>query len=171
MKVLLSTIAILSLFIACDGKQKADASVEEVSETTEGINELDSTTFLGEAFEIEQVVAVNELQTQVAPGDSAVLVARGKVLEVCQAKGCWMTIEMPDQQQMRVSFKDYAFFMPKDLAGKEVIMKGVAQYTTTDVATLQHLAADAGKPQSEIDEITTPENALSFLASGVTIVE
>ena len=93
----------------------------------------------------------------------------GKVLEVCQAKGCWMTIDKGDGTKMRVTFKDYGFFVPKDLSGKTVVMQGRAEVTTTSVAELQHFAEDAGKSKEEIAKITEPEKELAFEADGVLI--
>lgn len=55
---------------------------------------------------------------------------------------------------MKVKFKDYAFFMPKDCAGKKAVVDGYAYTQTTSVEELKHLAGDAGKPQAEIDAIT-----------------
>jgi hypothetical protein len=48
----------------------------------------------------------------------------GKVVEVCQEKGCWMKIEKADGEKMMVKFKDYGFFMPKNIQGREVVLDG-----------------------------------------------
>ncbi|MBK8471245.1 MAG: DUF4920 domain-containing protein [Sphingobacteriales bacterium] len=93
----------------------------------------------------------------------------GKVLEVCQTKGCWMTLELPDGKDLRVTFKDYGFFMPKDLAGKNIVAQGIAQTDTTSVEMLQHYAEDAGKSAEEIAQIAQPEIEISFVADGVVI--
>ncbi len=37
------------------------------------------------------------------------------VTEVCKAKGCWMKLQMEDGSKVMVKFKDYGFFMPKDI--------------------------------------------------------
>ena len=70
---------------------------------------------------------------------------------------------------MRVTFKDYAFFVPKDASGKTVIMDGYAYKNVTTVAELRHYAEDAGKPKEEIEKITEPESELVFEAHGVII--
>ncbi|RZL41189.1 MAG: DUF4920 domain-containing protein [Pedobacter sp.] len=49
----------------------------------------------------------------------------GKVVDVCKKKGCWMTLQMPNGDPMRVTFKDYAFFMPMDIVGKNVVLDGI----------------------------------------------
>lgn len=89
--------------------------------------------------------------------------------EVCAKKGCWMVLKLGGDKNMRVTFKDYEFFVPKDAAGKLATVQGVATMDTTDVATLKHYAQDAGDSQEEIDAITAPEFNYSFEATGVII--
>lgn len=95
----------------------------------------------------------------------------GQVEAVCQAKGCWMTIVSDDaaKEKMMVKFKDYGFFMPLDLSGKTVVMRGNAYKEETSVDELRHLAEDAGKSKEEIAKITEPKVELKFLADGVVI--
>ncbi|MBK9320005.1 MAG: DUF4920 domain-containing protein [Bacteroidetes bacterium] len=93
----------------------------------------------------------------------------GKVNEVCQAKGCWMQLDKGDGTTMRVTFKDYGFFVPKDCGGKSAIILGHAYMDTTAVEDLRHYAEDAGKSKEEIEKITEPEVELAFEAEGVLI--
>ncbi|WP_421942223.1 DUF4920 domain-containing protein [Pedobacter sp.] len=95
----------------------------------------------------------------------------GKVVEVCKKKGCWMTLEMPNGDPMRVTFKDYAFFMPKDIVGKNVVLDGVAKKQTISVETLRHYAEDARKSAEEVAKITDPKKELAFEAKGVVILD
>jgi len=89
----------------------------------------------------------------------------------CQAKGCWMQLNMENGEQLMVRFKDYGFFVPKDAAGKTAIIQGEAFLDTVTVEELQHYAADAGKSETEINAITEPEYTLAFTADGVLIEE
>jgi hypothetical protein len=59
--------------------------------------------------------------------------------------------------------------MPKDLAGKEVVIHGKAMKKEIPVSELQHYASDANKSKEEIEKITSPEIQLSFEADGVLI--
>lgn len=93
----------------------------------------------------------------------------GTVEQVCQAAGCWMKIVTENGQTMRVTFKDYAFFVPKDIAGKKVVFEGIAQKTITSVDHLKHYAEDAGKSKAEIAKITKPEYSITFEAVGVIV--
>lgn len=93
----------------------------------------------------------------------------GTVESVCQVKGCWMKVKMADGETMRVMFKDYAFFVPKDIAGKTVVFEGEAQKKIVPVEHLQHYALDAGKSKEEISKITEPKDELTFIAEGVIV--
>lgn len=93
----------------------------------------------------------------------------GKATAVCQAKGCWMKLASANNPDMMVKFKDYAFFMPKDLAGKTVVCQGIAKRKTTSVAELRHYAEDAGKSAADIAKITSPKEEIVFEAAGVVI--
>lgn len=103
------------------------------------------------------------------PADTLQLTMQGKVNDVCQKKGCWMTIDGEDE--MMVKFKDYGFFMPLDISGREVVMHGKAYYQTTPVDELRHYAEDAGQSAEEIAAITEPKRELRFLASGVLLLD
>ena len=94
----------------------------------------------------------------------------GKVVEVCQEKGCWMKIEKADGQKMMVKFKDYSFFMPKNIQGRDVVVDGEVVEKEVSVKQLQHYAKDAGKSEEEIRKITEPRKELQFIAKGVLVL-
>jgi len=125
--------------------------------------------FYGEAFKPKKYMEFSELAQKMSSADSLNTVVKGKVEGVCQKKGCWMNIVSDDGESMFVKFKDYGFFMPLDLAGKEVVMNGYAFKEVTSVDELKHYAEDEGKTQEEIDAITEPKAELKFMASGVYI--
>jgi hypothetical protein len=94
----------------------------------------------------------------------------GKVVEVCQEKGCWMKVEKTTGETMMVKFKDYKFFMPKDIIGKDVVLDGEASVKEVSVKQLQHYAKDAGKSEEEIKKIKEPKKELQFVAKGVLVL-
>jgi hypothetical protein len=126
----------------------------------------------GEEINQDNAVAYDQMLTQFAGKDTLVTKVVGTVEGVCQKKGCWMNIvsENPDQPSMFVKFKDYGFFMPKDIAGKKVVMEGYAFKEITPVDELRHYAEDEGKSKEEIEAITEPKEELKFLASGVLLL-
>lgn len=93
----------------------------------------------------------------------------GKVEEVCAKKGCWVQLVLADGTPASVKMKDYDFFVPTALVGKEVIIQGKAELKMTPVSELQHLAEDAGKSQEEIDAITEPKEVISIMADGIKV--
>ena len=95
----------------------------------------------------------------------------GTVNEVCQKKGCWAKMDVGNGETMMIRFKDYGFFLPKDCAGKKLVLNGVATYEVTTVEELRHYAQDAGRSKEEIEKITEEEKSLSFEADGVLLYE
>ena len=94
----------------------------------------------------------------------------GVVDAVCKMRGCWMNIKSETgAPPMFVKFKDFAFFMPKDIAGKRVVMSGDAFKEIIPVEELRHYAEDDGKSKEDIAKITVPQTKIRFVASGVTI--
>ncbi len=96
---------------------------------------------------------------------------KGKVTDVCEKKGCWLTVETENNEQFFVKMKDYAFFVPTALKGKNVVLEGKAEKKVTSVDELKHYAEDAKKSQAEIDAITEPKEEIRFLANGIKVVE
>jgi len=106
--------------------------------------------------------------------DGKTLKVRGRVSEVCQKKGCWMILAPPADEQaaprIRVTFRGYSFFVPKDLAGNVVLAEGVFRFKTIPREEAQHYADDeaaAGKPARKV---TGDEVELSLVASGVQVL-
>lgn len=130
-------------------------------------------TVFGEAFKPKGLVTYDQMLKQIQGQEKITVKVRGTVDAVCQAKGCWMNIVSADEgaEKMMVQFKDYGFFMPKDIAGREVIIDGYAYYEVTSVDELRHYAEDAGKSPEEIAKITEPAKKLKFLASGVLLLD
>lgn len=164
------TLAVLVGFgmTACNQADEA-ASAEPMATETSTEAELPSTGNFGKTITEDGAVTLASIETEVVPGEEYAAKVEGEIVEVCQKKGCWMTVKKDDGSVVRVTFKDYGFFVPKDAAGKWVVMEGVAFYDTLSVATLQHYAEDAGKPAEEVAKITEPEYKVTFEADGVII--
>ncbi|GAB2560150.1 DUF4920 domain-containing protein [Spirosoma aerophilum] len=123
----------------------------------------------GKKITASGAIPATQLATKMADKNEMPAKVEGTVESVCKVKGCWMKVKTGDGQTMRVTFKDYGFFVPKDIVGKTVVVEGNAENTTTTVAKLRHYAEDAGKTKEEIEKITEPETALTFVADGVIV--
>jgi len=126
----------------------------------------------GEDFAHDNAIAYEDLLAKFPEEGKINATVKGKISTVCQVKGCWMNmVSDGSDKELFVKFKDYGFFMPLDLAGKEVIMQGEAYKEITSVDELRHYAEDEGKSAEEVAAITEPEVELKFMASGVKLAE
>lgn len=158
--LLLSTFGI-ALFTACS---------DHKSENNNELSSVDTTLqYFGDSITKDGAIAVDQIAAQMQGKDSLKIKVTGPIEDVCQKKGCWMNMNIGNNQSMKVRFKDYAFFLPKDAGGKTVFIEGVAFTDTTSVAELKHYAEDGGKTKEEIAKITEPEISISFEANGVIL--
>jgi len=128
----------------------------------------------GDSITAEGAITKEELLAKfetLKEGDTIELKFRSEIKDVCQKKGCWMNMNLSDDKNTFVRFKDYGFFMPFNAAGSEAIVNGKAFISVESVDELKHYAKDAGKSQAAIDSITEPKVSYSFLSNGVLIKE
>lgn len=127
----------------------------------------------GAVITLENAVSFEEVVGQMEGKDSLETKLKARVESVCQAKGCWMNLVSVDgtsDKSLFVKFKDYGFFVPKDIGGRNVIVEGVAYKEMTSVEELRHYAEDEGKTPEEIEQITTPVEEYKFMATGVIVL-
>lgn len=170
MRKLLFALPII-LLASCGGDNS-----ENTAENSEGIEanassaEMQEMNFYGDTITADGAIAPAEFLAQIEGTDTLKTKVEASINETCKMKGCWMTLDMENGEQMRVSFKDYAFFVPKDgMQGKKAIIEGFAYTDTISVDHLKHLAEDEGKSPEEIAAITEPEVGVNFEAHGVII--
>lgn len=125
----------------------------------------------GDGVKKGNIITTAEVDAKLGDSTKRDMKVTGEVVLVCQKKGCFMNLAMPNGETMFVNFKDYAFFMPKDLAGKKVVIDGFAERKETSVEDLKHFAEDAKKSPEEIAKITKPKKEIVFEAKGVVILE
>lgn len=163
-------LAVVGLLIAsCNETNKQET---EINETEVELKEIAYQTF-GDTITDKDVITKDEMlakYSSLKAGDTIDVKFTAKVNEVCQSKGCWMQMDLGEEEAM-VKFKDYAFFMPKDIAGEEIIVSGKAFINEMSVDEQRHYAEDAGKTKEEIEAITEPKRTLSFTSNGVLIAK
>lgn len=118
----------------------------------------------------EGAISVNDLTTKLTNGTFEGKLT-GKVKEVCQTMGCWMKLEKADGTTLMVKTKDHAFYMPKDIVGKTVLIEGTAAVKEETEAKQKHYAEDAGKSKEEIAKIKGSKKEVQFNASGVKVLD
>ena len=171
MKKLFPFLLLVLLLAACGSD---DCCKKGGETTTEAMPELlNGPRFFGEKITEEGAIDFAMMQEKMLNSDSMDLKVAGKIKEVCQKKGCWMTLTAADndEDEIFVKFKDYGFFMPMDASGQNVIMDGYAIKETVSVDELRHYAEDAGKSEEEIAAITEPKDEVNFMARGVIFTD
>ncbi|MBF8151486.1 DUF4920 domain-containing protein [Winogradskyella sp. F6397] len=161
--ILLFTISLVALSCKDDSKTAED-KVEEVNQ------EIAYASFGKEINDTDALSGdrIMEQYKTLKVGDTLNTKVKGKIIEVCSKKGCWMTLDMDGENQVMVKFKDYGFFMPLNAEG-DVVMNGKAYVSETPVEELRHYAEDAGKSEEEIAAITDPKFEYGFEADGVLL--
>jgi len=124
----------------------------------------------GEKITAKGAFPVTKLAAKMGEASTLETKISGKVVEVCTSKGCWIKIENAAGETTRVTFKDYGFFMPKDIVGKTVVLEGISKKEVTSVDELKHYAEDAKKSKEEIAKITEPKKEIKFEAKGVLVI-
>jgi hypothetical protein len=164
-KLLILATSVAVIFLNSCTSGEAPATEPTAAETAE------TATYHGDSITAEGAITTAELVAKMQADSTFTGKVETVINSCCKKKGCWMRVALADGKEMKVTFKDYGFFVPLESAGKPVVMEGKAYYETLTVEELKHYAEDAGKTEAEIDAITMPEPVLAFEATGIIIKE
>lgn len=123
-------------------------------------------TFYGAPFEPGPEVKLSTLLANPAAYANQTVVTEGKVQRACSRKGCWMEIAEGDGS-CRVTFKDYAFFVPKDSAGAYARLQGRVETREVEPAAIEHLESEGARFQNKRADGTATE--VRLIASAVEL--
>lgn len=158
--------------IACNSAETAPTTEPEVTDTTAAAVETiapGELLYFGDTVTFDNAINTEEMMAMLAENDSAEVKVAGEISGVCTKKGCWMSMPIPNGDDMFVRY-NYEFLLPTSgITGLDVVIEGKVKREVQSVDYLRHLAEDAGKTQEEIDAIVEPKTKVSFLATGVTI--
>ncbi len=88
-----------------------------------------------------------------------------EVAEVCQKKGCFF-IARDGDYTVRITFKDYEFFVPTDSEGKMVTLKGYFMVKELSEEQAKHYAEDSGEDPGQFEG---PQKEYSVVAISVRV--
>ncbi len=152
-------IAVLIAFFSCkNNTQNKDKEVSYIS--------------FGKQIDAENVISAQQMGEKyqnLQEGDTLNVKFTSVIEGVCKKKGCWINVPVGNKAKSFVKFKDYAFFMPMNSEGTNVIINGKAYINIIPVELLKHYAQDAGQSEEEIAKITEPKKVLAFMADGVLL--
>ncbi|WP_209404445.1 DUF4920 domain-containing protein [Pseudozobellia sp. WGM2] len=160
-------LVFLVLFFACkeEKKEAPEQNGKNVTENYQGFGEkFDSSNF-------NSTKEMSDRYREMKVADTVQTKFKAKVVDVCKAKGCWMKLQLEHGKEAMVRFKDYGFFVPKDITGKEVIVGGLAFVEEMSIDDQRHYALDTGKSKEEIEEINRPLTTFGFEAEGVLLLD
>lgn len=169
MKNLIIPALTLLAIVSCKTKTTAVATTDEAADEVVYNGKYQ---VYGENFSPEGAISKEEMLAKyqnLGLNDTLNVKFKTTILDVCQKKGCWMTLDLGAENQNFVKFTDYAFFVPKDAMQDEVIVNGKAYIHEETVERQKHYAKDGGQSQAEIDKITKPKKTMYFMADGVLI--
>ena len=174
MKKLLYILPGFLYLASCSEAPKGDEQTTEAV-TTEVVEEVAEEElvypyFAGAEFDKTAAISSDEISEVVKNfnGEKMEVTFTTQITENCEKKGCWMTVAAGDED-IRVSFKDYDFFVPLDSKGHTTTLNGVLFYDTLTVEQLRHYAMDANASDDSIASITEPIMTLSYEATGVYV--
>jgi len=159
---LMCSTLVITFLMASVGIAEEEAKVIRLSEPV--AQTADSESF---GASLDMTVPAVSLAEIVADGAGFVgqsVRVEARVAEVCQKKGCFFFAQ-EGSSVVRISFKDYGFFVPTDISGKRVTFVGevVAREMTVDEAA--HFAEDLGTATSPV----TPGKVYEIVATSVRV--
>lgn len=157
--------------VACCTLSLALSACCTTDECTEGGDDAccaDGGATYGAEVSCSAPLSLAELLDDSALHDGNTVVVKGEVVEVCQSKGCWMVLADGDRT-MRIKFLDYAYFVPKDLAGSTIVAEGVFAVQVVPMDEAKHYLEDAGR-LDEAAAITEDQPGFGLMAAGVKVL-
>lgn len=162
----LLAISLLVISSSCcnqDDKKEHDSKHKTAEAPTSSIGNF------GEDIAVDDAISTIMLPELLEGKEMLDIKLTGNVSSVCQMSGCWVDIDMGNDETIHVTFKDDSFLLPKDATGKTAIIEGIASFEEVSLDMLKHIAEDEGKSQEEIDAITEPKLEYTFVAKGVIL--
>lgn len=127
----------------------------------------DTVTRHGNAVPAGDAVSVTTVRARSADFVKRPVIVEGVVVRNCTDRGCWMQVApAADAEGVRVTFRDYGFFIPVNSAGKRVRMVGVAERLTIPPAAVDARKGEGATLLTESDGSVTE---LTFIATGVEL--
>lgn len=133
-------------------------------------------THFGEPMKIadRDTIPIESLMASAEKYDGTLVRVSGVVDEVCQHKGCWITMKPAGaEDSLFVKFtypvEPDARLIPLDAVGRPVIVEGKLTIEEISEDEAKHMAEDAGKSESEIAAIQGPQKRLRIASPAALI--
>ncbi len=124
----------------------------------------------GQNFDSTGALSVQQLMQFVNNKLDTFCQIKGKIVDVCQSDGSWLTLENAIGSPIFITMKNQGFKVPKDITGRRVYVNGFASMDTINVQLLRQYAFEAGKSESEIQGIIKPQSEVVVDATGIIMI-
>jgi hypothetical protein len=121
----------------------------------------------GAGLTLEEVSFLREVVAHPEAWADRPVLVEGEVREVCQRRGCWMVLG-DGEAEVRVRFQDYAFFVPKDAAGRHAYVEGRVGSERLSQEMARHYAEESAS--GDPSRIRGPQVVVSLTATGVRLL-
>lgn len=141
-------LLLIALVLTCPGKDdcnhdkhdKHDKAAEPKAAATKPFT---GVLTRGEKLKGLQAVDMAKLLGSPEEYDGKTVALEAKVRKACTKKGCWMELAAGDEGPgVRVTFKDYGFFVPLDSAGSTAKVEGTVKVAELTAEKAQHYEAE-----------------------------
>jgi hypothetical protein len=139
------------------GKGTTPADREQVDE--------DGIVRRGDAVTTASVLSVKDCAAKAGELNGKNVTVSGTVEKVCVKKGCWFAIA-DEGESIRITMKDYGFFVPSTSVGKKATVMGQLEVKEMTEEEAKHLAEDGGKDPSKIKG---PQKELRITSAGLEL--
>jgi hypothetical protein len=127
----------------------------------------------------EQITDEGAVPVQAVVAESETFVGQtvkveGTVAEVCQERGCWLTLRAGDDTLVRVVVPrtesgDYVYTVPKNISGRRVVVEGTLDEARLSEHEQHHMAEAAGETVEADADALPPKPELHLTARGVLV--
>ncbi len=114
------------------------------------------------------VISYSDLLSGLNESNGKTVAVKGTVSEVCQAMGCWMTMDA-NGTVTRVK-TGHEFLLPKDIAGREAMVTGKFVVTEISEDDAKHYNDESPNPKKS-EDIVGPQKAYEIEATGIVILD
>lgn len=106
----------------------------------------------GEKLKGLEPVAFEKLLASPSEYAGKTVAVEAKVRQACTKKGCWMELAADDKSPgVRVTFKDYGFFVPLDSAGSTAKVEGLVKVAELSPEKAKHFESEGAKVAKDKD--------------------
>lgn len=162
-----SALVLVAALTACENGDPSPAA-----EPREAVNAAAPQGFksYGAGVPAGNATPLNQILDKPNNFEGKTLIVEGKVQRSCTNKGCWMELAesaKAGSPTCRITFKDYAFFIPTDSAGADARVQGKVELTQVSADYVEHMEGEGAKFPHKNPDGTAKE--VRLVATGVQL--